>query len=275
MTMRAPSRRHHLLLRAGAVAPAMGRWRTAFLDSVQDPLVMMQLFDRMPQVVFSVKDRAGRYVSISSACAERCGLARTSDAIGLTAHDLFPRHMADRYVRQDERVFITGRPIRDNLDLTLFPDRTQGWCLTDKVPLCDRQGAVVGLACLSQDLGEPVRAGLIDGAFAAVIDHIQEHFAETLRIPQLARLAGVSVAQFDRRMRAIFGISAIQFLIKTRIESVARALADSDAAIATVALDAGFCDQSALSRQFKRCTGLSPREYRQLIRSAHDVAEVG
>lgn len=35
--------------------------------------------------------------------------------------------------------------------------------------------------------------------------------------------------------------------------------------IAAIALAVGFCDQSALSRQFKQVTGLSPRQYRQLV----------
>ncbi|WP_240360942.1 AraC family transcriptional regulator [Pyxidicoccus caerfyrddinensis] len=240
-------------------------WRADFMGQVANPLFAEALFDRVPDIVFSVKDTRGRYVCISEACAERCGLDCKAAAVGRTAHDLFPRHMADRYVRQDQRVFRTGRALVDNLDLTLFNNRKPGWCLTSKVPLFDAAGAVMGLACLSRDVHEPGRAGRVDERFAATIDHIQAHYAERLRIDALARRSGMSAAQFERRMRRIFQLSAGQFIMKTRIDAAAERLVDSEQSIAAISLAVGFCDQSALSRQFKQVTGLSPRQYRQLV----------
>jgi AraC-like DNA-binding protein len=247
------------------LTPATERWRRAFLVSLADPSFAEALFDRIPDVVFSIKDREGRYVCISKACVERCGLRDKSEAIGRTAHDLFPRFMAERYAHQDEVLFRTRMPVIDSLDLTLYPDRSQGWCLSNKLPLRDRQGEVVGLACISEDLVEPGRTSLIDKNFAATIDHIQAHFDHPLRIPALARMAGLSMAQFERRVKSIFHISAMQFLIKTRIQAVSQALAEQRRSIADIALSSGFCDQSSLSRQFKQLTGLSPRQYRQML----------
>ena len=251
------------------LAPAVQRWRRDFIDGLGDAMFAEAIFDRLPGVVFAVKDRSGRYVSISVACVERCGLSGKHQAIGRTAHDIFPRHMADRYARQDEQLFRTGRPIRDSLDLTVFPDKQPGWCLSDKFPLSDRAGNLVGLVCISRDLTEPAGNGLIDSDLSSVIDFIQANYAEPLAIPALARRAKLSHAQLQRRMKNIFGISAMQFLIKTRIEVVQRALATTDDPIAGIAVESGFCDQSTLSRQFKALTGLSPRQYRQLMRDGN------
>ncbi|MBJ6765961.1 AraC family transcriptional regulator [Myxococcaceae bacterium JPH2] len=236
------------------------------MGRVANSLFAEALFDRVPDIVFSVKDIQGRYVCISEACAERCGLRSKAAAVGRTAHELFPRHMADRYVRQDERVFRTGRPLVDNLDLTLFNNRKPGWCLTSKVPLFAEDGRILGLACLSKDVHEPGRIGLVDERFAATVDYIQAHYGDRLRIDGLARRAGMSGAQFERRMRRIFQLSAGQFIMKTRIDAAAeRLLLEPGLPIASIALAVGFCDQSALSRQFKLVTGLSPRQYRQLF----------
>ncbi|MFY1828923.1 helix-turn-helix domain-containing protein [Myxococcus fulvus] len=252
---------------------ALEHWRVEFMGRVTNPLFAEALFDRVPDIVFSVKDIQGRYVCISEACAERCGLRSKAAAVGRTAHELFPQHMADRYVRQDEKVFRTGRPLVDNLDLTLFNNREPGWCLTSKVPLFDAGGEVMGLACLSKDIHEPGRAGLVDERFAATIDFIQASYGERLRIDSLARRAGMSAAQFERRMRRIFQLSAGQFIMKTRIDAAAeRLVEDVREPIAAIALSVGFCDQSALSRQFKQVTGLSPREYRQLVESVPGTA---
>jgi AraC-like DNA-binding protein len=174
--------------------------------------------------------------------------------------------MADRYVEQDESLFRTGLPVVDNLDLTLFKGRESGWCLSNKTPLHGRDGSIIGLACLSRDLVEPSRAGIVDARMAAAVDHMLAHFAEPLRVEMLAELAGVSAAQFERRMKKIFQLSAGQFVTKARIDEAARQLASSELSIADIALAAGFCDQSALSKQFRQLTGLTPREYRQWLR---------
>ncbi len=241
------------------------QWRHAFIGDIADPLFVETMFDYMPDVVFSLKDRLGRYVAISDACVERCGLTHKREALGKTAADLFPRHMAERYNAQDRKVFSTGKPIIDNLDLTVFNDKKPGWCLTTKIPLYNRKKELIGLAVISKDLVEPSRAGFIDEKFAATIDHVLEHYDEQLLLDDLARLSGLSVAQLDRRMKKIFHISTGQFIIKTRIDAAAEQLRTTERTIADIALECGFCDQSALTRQFRQVTGVSPREYRKLM----------
>lgn len=240
---------------AAAAASILGHWT--------DPGLVQRLFDCLPQVVLSVKDRAGRYAYMSAACAERCGLDHRDQALGRTAHDLFPRHMADRYAAQDETLFRTGGEIRNSLDLTLLPDRTSGWCLTDKFPLRDRTGAIVGLVCVSRDLPQP-DGELMSAPFAAVIDHLHAHCHQPLPIPLLARRARLTTAQFERRMKRIFGVAARQYLLQVRIQAVQRLLRGTGT-IAAIAQATGFCDQSALTRRFRRITGLTPRQYRELI----------
>ena len=219
------------------MTPQLTQWREAFLADIATPLFFEAIFDHMPDVVFSVKDRDGRYVSISQACADRCGLQHKTDAIGRTAHDLFPAHMAKRYELQDEALFRSGRPVLDNLDLTLFKDRQPGWCLTHKTPILNAAGEVIGLACLSKDLQEPSRTGGVDGRLAQAVDLIQANYAQVLRVEEVAAVAGVSEAQ--------------------RLTSGAEAITD-------IAISCGFFDQSALTRHFRQITGLTPGQYRKL-----------
>jgi len=245
------------------------RWREAFLASIASTSYLQAMFDHMPDVVFCIKDRGGRYVLISEACVERCGLNRKQDAIGKTAFALFPAPMAERYTRQDEQLFKTGKPIIDSLDLTVYRDRSTGWCLSMKQALHDRSGAIIGLACISKDLIEPSRARMIDDDFARAVDRMREHYAEKLRVQDLARQARVSVAQFERRMKRIFQLSAGQYLMKVRVDAAARLLQHSAESISDIALHVGFFDQSRLSRVFRRVTGMTPGQYRQIIREWH------
>ena len=187
------------------------------------------LFHRVRDAVFTVKDPQGRYLAMSQSGVERCGLASFEAALGRTAFDLWPAAMARRYAEQDAAVFRTGRPVVDALDLTLYPDGRPGWCLTQKVPLLDRAGQVVALACLSTDLPEPSRAGLIDAPFAAAVDHIHQHYAQGLNLDDLAALAGISLGQFERRMKKVFHLSPGQYVMKVRIQAATRALAETPA----------------------------------------------
>ncbi|MFA7489020.1 MAG: AraC family transcriptional regulator, partial [Lysobacteraceae bacterium] len=199
--------------------------------------------------------------------AMRCDLKHRQDAIGKTAFELFPAPMAERYARQDERLFRTGKPIIDALDLTVYRDGSAGWCLSTKEPLRDGSGQIIGLACISKDLTEPSRGGFIDNAFADTIDYLLEHIDQPLRMEALARRAGLSQAQFDRRVKKIFQLSAGQYVIKARIDQATRLLRGTTLPIADIAQQSGFSDQSAFSRQFRQVTGFTPRQYRQLVQA--------
>ncbi len=68
-------------------------------------------------------------------------------------------------------------------------------------------------------------------------------------------------------MHRVFQLSAGQYLLKVRIDRVAQLLRQGRLSGAQIAQQTGFCDQSALSRKFRRATGLSPRQY---LRVFHD-----
>ena len=221
-----------------------------------------ELFDRIPDIVFFVKDRAGRYVIVNATLVERCGLTDKSELLGRTARDVFPPPLGERYLAQDRTVCASGMPIVARLELHLFANRREGWCLTDKVPVRDETGVVVGLAGLSRDLRLPREGEAGLEAVAAAVAHIQAHLGDELRIEELAARAGLSAYQFNRRVRAVFGISAQQLITKTRIDAASRLLRATHDPIAGIAAGCGYCDQSAFTRVFKAAVGLTPRQYR-------------
>ncbi|MED5618439.1 AraC family transcriptional regulator [Ideonella sp. BN130291] len=237
-------------------------YRPHVVNSLADTLFVEALFDRLPDVVFSVKDTTGRYLAVSGACVPRCRLRDKRDAVGRTAHELFPGHMADRYCAQDRQLFDAGRPVLDRLDLTVYNDRRPGWCLSQKQPVVDREGRLLGLICISKDLTELTREGLVDDGFARAVDHIQAHCARQLSLQELADVAGLSPAQLDRRMKRVFHSTTGEFVRRTRLEAALHAITHTRQPLAHVAADSGFCDQSALHRQCRRATGLSPRQLR-------------
>lgn len=235
-----------------------------FISRVAGHEFVRALFDRMPDMVFSIKDRRGRYMHMAEEGIRRFGLSQPLDVVGKTVFDLFPEPMARRYDEQDQQLFSTGDAITDNLDLTIYRGGDAGWCLTTKEPLRDVEGGIIGLACISKDLSEATSAELVDSRLARLVDGLQERPRMPLTVESMATAADLSVPQLNRRMKKIFHLTAGQYIIKVRIDHAARLLSDSDVPLAEIALELGFSDQSALSRQFKQVTGMTPRQYRQL-----------
>lgn len=247
---------------------SIARLRAEFFARLATPGYVEVMLDPVPDVVFAIKTREGRYVSVNEAWVKRCGLRHKSEALGRTARDLFPAHMAARYEAQDEKLLKTGLPLVNSLDLILRKKGSAGWCLSNKVPLRDDRGKIMGIASFSKDLIEPSRAGNIDEKFAAVVDYMQANYFESMSVDELARMAELSTAQFERRMKRIFQISAVQFITKTRIDAALQALTETDTALGQIAVDCGWYDHAAFSRQFKQATGLTPTELRVLAASS-------
>jgi AraC-like DNA-binding protein len=222
-----------------------------------------ELLDRVPDVVFFIKDFEGRYRMVNRTLVSRCGLRSKADLLGRTAPEVFPPPLGARYLEQDLAVCGDGSVISQQLELHLYPTRLEGWCLTDKVPLRADDGAVIGVAGISRDL-QPASGST--GGFAelaAVLDHVRDNPGSPLRVDELARLAGLSVYQLNRRLRSVFGITASQLVTKTRIEAASTMLRSGTHRIADIAFACGYFDQSAFARVFRRTVGLTPQQYRE------------
>ena len=192
----------------------------------------------------------------------RANVPSKASVLGRTAREIFPANLAAGYERQDDVVFSTGREVHDKLEMITNHDGTTGWYLAQKVPVHDARRKVIALAGISYDLGTPAAAGSHLIELAGAIEAIQNDYARSIRIVDLARDSGLSLSQFERKMRSVLRVSPRQLLTQTRIEAAARALRESDVALGSIACDCGFYDQAMFCRQFRSATGLTPGEYR-------------
>jgi AraC-like DNA-binding protein len=99
-----------------------------------------------------------------------------------------------------------------------------------------------------------------------VADMLRARFRENVPLDEIACFAGVHPAHLARAFRQHYGCSVGEYLRRLRIQHARRDLSRTDAPLTEIALEAGFYDHSHFSTLFKRHTGLSPTEYRQLFR---------
>lgn len=96
-----------------------------------------------------------------------------------------------------------------------------------------------------------------------VRDYIEEHLSEDLGLTELAMIAGLSPSHFKVVFKSYVGIPVHQYIIRRRVEFVARLLLHGSPA-AEAAKRAGFADQSHMARCMRRVLGMTPRDIRTI-----------
>ena len=97
-------------------------------------------------------------------------------------------------------------------------------------------------------------------SLAPVLDHIATHLVEALPLDELAAITGLSVWRFATVFRERMGMAPHRYVSLQRVQH-AQALLRQGATLASAASESGFCDQSHLSRRFKRLCGMTPGQY--------------
>jgi AraC-like DNA-binding protein len=97
-----------------------------------------------------------------------------------------------------------------------------------------------------------------------VRDYIEDNYAKTLTLDELANLAGLSKYHLLRSFSDTLGMPPHAFQIRVRLNR-AKAMLSDGMAIKRVAAAAGFADPSHFGKHFVRLIGLTPRNYQRAV----------
>jgi len=115
-------------------------------------------------------------------------------------------------------------------------------------------------------LQKPLRttqAGLGPLQQRRAIELLEENLAGRVRLSDLAHECGLSISHFGRSFKASFGMSAHRWLVHRRVERTKELMARTGESLAEIADSAGFADQAAFTRAFRRIIGVSPGRWRR------------
>jgi AraC family transcriptional regulator len=118
---------------------------------------------------------------------------------------------------------------------------------------------------LAVPLSDPFRG--MPGWLAEAVECLQDRYCLGLSIADVAHDVGVHPVYLARSFRRHFGCTPAAFTRFRRLEKAADLLASSRLALAEVALQSGFADQSQLTTAFRRGLGVTPGRYRELVGS--------
>jgi AraC-like DNA-binding protein len=104
-----------------------------------------------------------------------------------------------------------------------------------------------------------------------VADLVRERYCENLLLGDLAAAAGLSIFQLIGLFKRGIGTTPHVYLTDIRLNAACRRLGLGDT-IAEAAVASGFCDQSALTKHFKRAYGITPLQFAKAAAPARNLA---
>ena len=93
-----------------------------------------------------------------------------------------------------------------------------------------------------------------------VKERMRADYAENLRLEDLAQDVGLTPFQLIGLFKRATGLAPHAYLTQVRLDIACRHLRHARP-ISQVATDVGFYDQSALTKHFKRCYGITPLQF--------------
>ncbi len=98
-----------------------------------------------------------------------------------------------------------------------------------------------------------------------VKDYIAVHYADQVRLEEMALLAGMSASAFSRFFKQHTGRNFVDYVIDIRLGNAARMLVDTETGISEICYSCGFNNLSNFNRTFKARRGYTPRDFRALF----------
>lgn len=232
----------------------------AMIASV-DAQEIVKMFDLLPNTLFWIKDIHSNFLHINQKFIEHTGLSRQA-LIGSNDFAISPPHIAQQFINDDKKV-MQGELVSDRLEINHLGNGEFGWFSTSKRPIKNRSDKLVGTYGFSYFIDQSAKTLSAIEPIRVPVDYIREHYAETITVEALAKLACLSISALERRFKRYLGTTPNQFLNKIRLENARRLLIETNLSILEVAYQCGYTEHSYFSKQFKSQFGLMPSALRE------------
>lgn len=127
---------------------------------------------------------------------------------------------------------------------------------------------MMDLVCYYLQCCQETNITLVENTFDAAIDkaisHAHKNMNRSVSVAEMAEIAGYHPSHFTKLFRQHFGVSPAQFLIQKKTHYAMDQLINTTKPIADISDSLGFSSQFYFCNFFKKQTGMTPTEYRQI-----------
>jgi AraC-like DNA-binding protein len=145
----------------------------------------------------------------------------------------------------------------DLADRALESDR-----LTTRAYLA-RAAALVQSGRIGAPTRETTEAALAPWQIRRLTDYIDAHLAGPICSGDLTAIAQMSTGHFFRLFKRSYGDPPFAYIARRRIRKAQELMLTTDHRLCEIALSVGLCDQSHLTRVFRKWVGESPSAWRR------------
>jgi PAS domain S-box-containing protein len=168
----------------------------------QERYLLHTLMDNLPDTIY-FKDAASRFLRINKAHATYFGLTDPAQAIGKSDFDFFAEEHARPAYEDEQEIIRTGQPMIGKEEKEVHLDGRITWVSTTKMPLRDKDGAIIGTFGVSRDI---TSVKLAEEALAqeryllhALIDNIPDYIYFKDTVSRFLRI--------NKALAAFFGLT--------------------------------------------------------------------
>lgn len=181
--------------------------------------------------------------------------------------------LSSNQLRQQKNIFIVTATLASRNAIRGGMDVDDALSLSDSyIQKCELLSSTVNLTNLQyrmvMDFTERVeRIRLGKHPSKLVIDisnYIQHHLSEAITTENIAEYLFISRSRLSTKFKAETGINLTDFIMQEKIDEAKRLLRYSDKTSHSISSYLGFASQSHFSKVFKKFTGKTPNEYREL-----------
>lgn len=126
------------------------------------------------------KDKESRILFCSQTLANITGHTHWREMIGKHDLEVFPEETARIYQKEELPIFENAEPLLNRIDPYYGEQGRKGWVSTNKWPVCDQEGKVVGIFGISRDVSEHHRQEEIMQARLRLIEYSFHHSLDQL-----------------------------------------------------------------------------------------------
>lgn len=109
------------------------------------------------------------------------------------------------------------------------------------------------------------KEGKADSKINQIVEFFQYSYSQKITLDDVSKKFATNRTTLNSMFNQVYGVSAIAFLNKMRIQNASLMLTNTAMPISDIAERTGFADEAYFSRAYKKMTGKSPSEYRLSI----------
>lgn len=115
---------------------------------------------------------------------------------------------------------------------------------------------------LSTDSQSSTDNGIHNAKLEKVVEYIDEHFAEDLKISDLARYVFISETHLRTLFAEYYDITPLQYINQVRIKNACTLLLETDMGVCDIGYRVGYQNQSTFLKNFKKAMKDTPKKWK-------------